>query len=639
MPSKTDRFINHLQEFGLLAPGDSDRLKVRCSSQDEKLLIFELSSFFQAMNASDYYDLSSRLYTTWCSLENLQENSAVKSQKNDKSTIFHQQPTDSLKYQITSSHQYIYSMQSGKHDNETIHPDHSEQDLDDLAKFNFQFLQAGLEKLNKLIIRHEFLKFKASLQQNYTQRNQTLLNSNSNSKLPAGNSGQKSQVTKSSIKDQPRKRLLVNEPRPEDGAQDSPTRNQDIFTRLHEEKILKEQNRLLRQELYELMNLKEYNFSPKINPQTERKQESDKSAQHSVFDRLATKKIPKATLIHQSRELKEMEEATFHPNISRSQRIGNHPEESGVVGKERVYAATERLYQDAELKQKVLRMKRDYLKEQELKDCTFTPQLMSAKTARERSSDRLKSPVDRLYNDSIKRKQLQLHKEAIKEEFEAKQYTFKPNLYTKNYRGPEPKNSGQPRDKYSEIDFELSNDSSQLGYSSSRGRSAERNPIDRVHQIAKKKQEPAKNSIPRKFLMGNERSQRSQSVQEARNDRSQSARAKIFLNDPIPSADQGSMPVSPVFNRLYETSAKKKQKLAELENQLAIEQGLTFHPKKFTTKGTEGQDNWLIDKGYRGNQGRGVDSRKNESSVDSNTGKDSTRHYSFGQHRENQKRH
>jgi hypothetical protein len=244
--------------------------------------------------------------------------------------------------------------------------------------------------------------------------------------------------------------------------------------------------------------MKDYTFSPQINSTENLKSpELIKSLQTQVFDSLATKKTPKADQIHRRRESKELEEATFQPNINKPQRHTVNTVNT-EKSRDKPMAAVERLYQDAELKVQVLKLKRDYLREQELKDCTFTPQITSPKFpgSEGNSLDRKsKSPAsERLYQDSMRRKQMQSQKEAAKDELTASQYTFKPKLFTKGYKGSD-KSRSQEKQAENQSQNEQENAAQTFCENENeiqepgRGRSTASNPFERLYGYARKKQE------------------------------------------------------------------------------------------------------------------------------------------------------
>lgn len=602
------------------------------------------------MNASDYYDMSLRLYSTWSQMENTrtesQENEAEFTFKNNRySTVEssdeggitsktaasatqnkknHQTSTNSQQFRpyITGESDNIRSLESErqkysplpekyptKPENNLPHASNNttEGTMEQLIQFKLRAIRTGFEKLSQFEEQYRLFKaFKliAVAQNPKTPNSSKLLNRNEpRSTVGSTKSNPRSQNMHQRGKSQEvlKKNVDVLAASQTTGQLDERVHtkgeHQHFFDKLYQESFLHEQNKILRKELHEIMKMKDCTFSPQINSAINPKSpEISKTLQMPVFERLSTKKPSKAEQMHRRRESKELEEATFQPSINKPHRHTHNPDKAS----EKKTAAAERLYQDAELKQQVLKLKRDYLKEQELKECTFTPQIISPKFPGSDIERRSRSPAgERLYQDSIKRKQLQSMKDAAKEEMAASQYTFKPQLFTKGHRGSE-RNKSQERQKEYQNDpanvVETFGDTERELPEPIRPKPAD-NPFERLYGYAKKKQElmlaqeeemyqgdryrDPKIQSPKSI-----RDQRSVSAQDSRIRRSQSSNSQMFaqLTEPKGSYRQGNTPQSPVFDRLYESSFTKKKKISELQIKITKEQGITFKPKVHTAK-------------------------------------------------------
>jgi len=58
-------FIAHLNQMGMINDDQRDELIEKCSKSDEKKLLFEISNYFSNFTASDWFDLTFRVYSQW----------------------------------------------------------------------------------------------------------------------------------------------------------------------------------------------------------------------------------------------------------------------------------------------------------------------------------------------------------------------------------------------------------------------------------------------------------------------------------------------------------------------------------------------------------------------------------------------
>lgn len=643
---KNEQFLFHLKQFGLLSAVGYEFLQAKTADNDETALIFNLSEYLQARNASEFYDISRRMYDAWASpeflqdahpespgrIEELKDTNAIKDHKaagleagdseqygkikqngTHRQTSGHtsngtnrQADPDYESYHNRAEEQVLHNPIPEKYPTRpevmTRHP-LTDKELQQKVEEDLMLLNLGFIMLHKILLRRALKKLRATAIK-APSHHQT--GSWGIVQPIAGPSHQGQPNNNFDRNNDERGRSQQRKGRTKSGEHGSPTlqtehMNSDsefhgsTWDKLYEEKFFQEQNRRMRQELYELNRMKECTFSPKINPKErpQREQQSEDSKK-SVFDRLTTYKVPKAVTIHRSHEARELDGATFSPQIKKSQSTVVHPTETDQIHERRARAA-ERLYQDAELKQKVLKMKQEYIKEQELKECTFTPQIVSPKSLKGRSRERDKSSrspaVERLYQDSLVRKQIHLMKVAEKEQAQSQQYTFKPQLITKGYKGTERSNSinksvevlpsqmteGSPKQMQ---DMKKSlNDSSRQG-----------DPFERLYSFAKKKQEVMLSreedmmvrDSSRNPNIRNPRDKSNTSMRESRMSRSRSAQSHAGSQAHFGlkvRSEQDSEQESRFLERLAESNAKRKEKIHQLQEKVMKEQGITFKPK------------------------------------------------------------
>ena len=489
---KCERFLDHLKRFGLLSSSGHASLLYKTSIQDETALIFSLSELLQTSSASDFYDLSRRMYDAWVALDRQSENHSTALPQSEETNLkqlnahlnseneaietnnqHNIQQSSSADQQLKSSSNGIALKAENNHNDQRLQyngteeqinnsplpekypsrPDTgyqqrlNEKELELKAQHNLMLFNLGFDKLGSLLQRRDFRVFRSlitkkladsrnyarasRLANNNTQQTQSPQKRSGNNGIPAHEERGRSQQRRSrnesvEVASPP----IQREENPNMYKSDTEASNLR-FNKLYEDKFLQEQNKMLRRELHDLVLMRDHTFSPKINFS---KDQTSENGNGTVFDRLAKRKTPKATSVHRSIEVREMDGVTFAPDLKKSQAVHVNQADTDQTNEKKSKAA-DRLYQDAELKQRVLKMKIEYIREQELKDCTFAPKLTSPKNRKRQQREgenSSRSPAgERLYQDSMARKQAQIIKLAEKEQTHNQQYTFKPQIFTK----------------------------------------------------------------------------------------------------------------------------------------------------------------------------------------------------------------
>lgn len=293
--------------------------------------------------------------------------------------------------------------------------------------------------------------------------------------------------------------------------------------------------------------LKECTFSPKIN----KYHSSPKASMENLpaYQRLSKIKTPSKDLQKLSRENKELEGATFQPDLSLTNRGKistprcESPEYQSAI-------VSERLYKDFQSKQHTLLLQRESLKAQELAECTFKPQLFSSPVSQRTLNRKNSDAADRLYQDSVRRSLDKIKAEKIKEN-ERSECTFHPQKFTADY---ENKNKNRV----------MKNDGI----------------LTRIPDLLKEVDEQDRESAAQTTRCSKNpggQSPRSQ-LGKVLKGRSQST---LLHDDPLQEITRPLIQKESnleAFNRLYEEGKKRKHKISALEAKVNQERGVTFKP-------------------------------------------------------------
>ena len=533
--SKAELFAKYLEEIGLLATTDLTAILTSfVSSSEDKNVISELANYIQQQNTSSQYDLSTRVYQSWLrdkyipmlssELQSALKDASSKGQASEPVT-FRQEQDDQQHYRHTTPEILPSSTKTNASSQESFKKEriYIAKENDTAESRPFSDSARGYSHENEHYLPNQHLaRFTESSEENDVP--QELVKKTIRSNKQALNQSLKRSSSATSG-----------------------------FNRLYEQRLIHQQNRVLRKEMSEILNLKDCSFSPRVN---DRKPSSKAAAEHlkqPVFERLARAKTPREELKRFSKDYREMEGVTFAPDLTKSSRSKPQREGSNEQTKTK---ASERLYQDAQLKQKILQMKKEYLQERELEDCTFAPKLIASPSARS-LQQRNFDAVDRLYLDGVRRQEVRKLNEEIKEN-EISDCTFHPTRLTHDY-------DLKLKEKYPNQDPET-------------------DIFTRLYLSARKRQELEKEFQEEMMMMDSKRIS-SAEMYKSHEQPAQTERASKLhtvstfrVDETVRGSPEKKSLTARSFERLYDEGKKRKQKLTELEQKVMKERGITFTP-------------------------------------------------------------
>ena len=536
--SKAELFAKYLEEIGLLAADDSPFLIERFeSSSEDKSVIFELSNYVQQLSTASQYDLSSRIYQIWMRTKYIP---MLSSQLQDALQVVSEEPDikpQSARFeadkQVTRDPTNEKQLLSAR----TAKSSHAS------SKKNLGSMTIEPRKPVARNFANKFKGFSPEQTPSPVEQNLNCLEQSSDE------SAQKLRLKKQLDQN----RYTAHQRRTRSSSENAG------FNRLYEQRFIHEENRMIRKEMSDLMKLRECSFSPSIN---KRKTSAKATVEHlktPVFQRLSRPKSPREHLKIYSREYRELEGVTFKPDLSKSSRRHKLQRDESLELKGSV---SERLYQDAQLKKKILQMKKEYLAEKELAGCTFTPRLVSSASTRNQATKDHPNTIERMELDSRRRH----HMKKLNEEAKANEPTgcsFQPQRFTHDY--DQKLKERQPNQDSEAADI-----------------------FTRLYQSARKRQELEKEFEEEMMVLDSKRISSANTELYKTGDLSSHHQhekssklntVSTFRLDETSKENAGQRDESlKHFDKLYEEGKKRKEKLVELEQKIMKEMGITFTP-------------------------------------------------------------
>jgi len=531
-------FFGYLQSIGIFDEEQFDTIADKCSQSDEKQTLFQISNFFANFTASDWFDLTCRMYNNYQRLPN-------QSQDLPYSPVIQQNPPQSSQTVRSGNTEQGHIRKN----NSIISQENSEtaRTVDKRAQNNSRGETKQWEPSQKQQrVDQEDPKYQTpSKSGNSTRRNQDNEgNGKTSNRTPSYGENKRSVSPNENKTVTPRKTPTPTRTQNrQQQASSSAAATDETYNRLYNDFFQKRATMEYKREMKKSAELDECTFVPQVNPVDEENHALKSSLRVPVYDRLLQAKQIPANLILEKQEYKELKGATFQPDISKSQKNNKWSPYQLGSPEDRKREAVERLYEDAQIKEKIMFIKQMSRKEQEFEGCTFSPKVLSPQKDKDSFIKRdLTKSVDRLYDENLRRHRKLLKKEVEVREQEMEECTFQPDRQARNYRSKE-----------SDLD--------------------DLEVHDRLYERFKKKQHES--AVSEANYASN------QSHRAKSSTRANSAMLEKVSKSPNPRGFVTEAPDvnTPAFDRLYKDMIKRKMKMNELQDKFDKEDGLTFKPK------------------------------------------------------------
>jgi len=565
------RYFEYLAEIGLVDKDQYQHLVAKCSDKEEKRLVFEISNIFANFTASDWFELSCRVYTNWARGSETQSSQEETGQRAKLFSDDNQQRVPKDIRNVLS--QYSQATQDTQIISRDVTTDRKVESRDEEQPRSKGLTAAQLIESSPMNYSRttgdgmpsptltEQFRFRSKLARmveafaragkrnmfdqlkRYHYYQKAVLKAYSISPTKKAASPTKSPIKKVSSPPKSPSNQTPNSAKKKRGFVENNYYLKLYADYFHQQEVLNQKRELTKQK-----EMQECTFNPKTNPVDASNQGLNNLLKVPVYERLGHIKPLPEEIFLQKQEFKELRGATFHPDISKSQKkIRSKYDYSDMSPEDAIARHTERLYSNAQEKEKNLFVKRMQHHDKEIEGCTFSPMVLSP--SKNRKVDLSKS-VERLYDDNVRRHRELLKKEVELREQELEECTFQPNRPARNYK---PK-------KESDL-F--------------------RNDIpthERLYERSKKKD---RRSVHETSLdEGNRSAKRLNRSQSATSERGTRAAGKKTVADILNIN-------TPAFDRLYNEMIRRKQRLSELKEKVEKEEGITFHPQTNWSKKRE----------------------------------------------------
>jgi len=534
LQERNTKYLGYLADIGVIDGEQYEALTQKCGDLKDKKLLFEISNVFANFTASDWFDLSCRIFSNWEKAPQIHENPRASNQ----SQVQHVEPSkdhieeeyeDDEEVQnvrvygnqnkgersLKSSAPPVREYESGRNQQQS----NGASDRSMMVKKMSYFCNV----VEKYVYKSYFVNLKSHFDHfRYVVRNDTYETEEDDRVL----------MQKSSAQFRPSERSSRT------------TGDRDWHNKLYFDHFQKQAQLEIKREIKKAGELDHCTFTPQVNPVDPENPVLTNTLRVPVYERLLQAKPTPSNAILEKQEYRELKGATFQPDISKSQNKRKWQSDYKSTPEDRMRVATERLYGDAQIKEKIMCLRQMNQKQQENEVYTFSPNLLSPKTNKENFlKNDLTRSVDRLYDENMKRQRKLLRKEVEIREQELEECTFQPDRLAKNYK---PKNESELEDL---------------------------NAHERLYERFKQKRERSTYLTQDKELSQRQETSlrhRSNSVLEG----------KTPKKSPKDYSSIGMENVNtPAFDRLYKDMSKRKLKLNHLKDKVQKEEGTTFQPK------------------------------------------------------------
>ena len=403
-------FLSYLNSIGLIVPEKLKELEEKLSNDENRKLLFEISSYFHSLTASDWFDITTSLYSNW--IEHSTPSKQLQHHKLSQET-----PKTALTVSANLHSKFLES--SGSNVKASQNEESNGSNARSMLLTPPQKISADVKIFEDSPLSQDNL----SLQQNdsgglpYSARVEKLFFVVNKMLLRSAFWNLKNQMVRMSRSDTFSSTL-------------SPSRSR--FEKLYEDHFINKGNQQLRSQYYSLLEMRDHTFSPKINQKRLSKEGLENSP---VFERLTKTKPLSEKLLALSRENREIEGATFSPRINRSPTTSvDERYESPAARKEKT---VQRLYNDAFEKERRYMAKRMGKQAMELDGCTFIPVTNTSTSVGSPTSlserdrllrSRLDASVHRLHTEAMKRDRDLIIKQGEQESAKLAEHPFKPTI-------------------------------------------------------------------------------------------------------------------------------------------------------------------------------------------------------------------
>lgn len=533
LQERNTRYLGYLVDIGVLDAEHYEALYQKCGDIKEKNLLFEISNVFANFTASDCFDLSCRIFSNWEKAPQTSENE----RPSNRSQVQHIEPLrEEEEYEDNEEEEVqnvrVYGNQNrGERNLNSRAPRAQEEESHRNRQQPSQGFDTSMmvKKMNhfcKVVEKYVYKSYFLNLKSHFNHLRSVVENDRYESE-----EGDRVLVQRTNTQLRPSERSSRN------------AGERDWHNKLYFDHFQKQAQLEIKREVKKAGELDHCTFTPQVNPIDYENPVLANTLRVPVYERLLQAKPTSSTAVLEKHEYRELKGATFKPDISKSQNKKKWQSDYKATPEDRMRSATERLYGDAQIKEKIMCLRQMNQKQQEDEVYTFSPNIMSPKTNKENflKNDLTKS-VDRLYDENMRRQRNLLRKEVEVREQELEECTFQPDRVARNYKSN--KNESELEDL---------------------------NAHERLYERFKQKRErDSYVTQEREHSQRQENSlrHRSNSVLEGRTPKKS---PKDFGNTENVN--------TPAFDRLYKDMAKKKQKLSHLKQKIQKEEGTTFQPK------------------------------------------------------------
>jgi len=530
LQERNNKYLRYLLDVGVLDFEQYGDLNQKCGDIKEKKLLFEISNVFANFTASDWFDLSCRIFSNWERAPQTSRNAKV----SNRSQVQHIEPSkDEIQEEYDDEEDVqnvrIYGNQNrGERSLKSSAPVKRERESDENPQqanqaFDSSIMIKKLNHFSQVVEKYAYKAYFLNLKSHFDHFRHVVDNDAHESE-----EGDRVLMQRTNTHLRPSERSSTNRG------------ERDWHNKLYYDHFQKQAQLEIKREIKKAGELDHCTFAPQVNPIDVENPMLANTLRVPVYERLLQAKPTPSNAVLDKHEYRELKGATFQPDISKSQNKRKWQSEYKGTPEDRMRVATERLYGDAQIKEKIMCLRQMNQKQQENEVYTFSPTLLSPKTNKESFlKNDLTRSVDRLYDENMKRQRKLLRKEVEVREQELEECTFQPDRRAKNYKS---KNESELEDL---------------------------NAHERLYERFRQKRE-------RTSYATQELSQRQENSLRHRSNSVLEEKTSKKSPKNFGSSENVN---TPAFDRLYKDMSKRKLKLNHLKEKVQKQEGTTFQPK------------------------------------------------------------
>jgi len=344
LQERNNKYLRYLLDVGVLDFEQYGDLNQKCGDIKEKKLLFEISNVFANFTASDWFDLSCRIFSNWERAPQTSRNAKV----SNRSQVQHIEPSkDEIQEEYDDEEDVqnvrIYGNQNrGERSLKSSASAKRERESDENPQqanqaFDSSIMIKKLNYFSQVVEKYAYKSYFLNLKSHFDHFRHVVDNDAHESE-----EGDRVLMQRTNTHLRPSERSSTNRG------------ERDWHNKLYYDHFQKQAQLEIKREIKKAGELDHCTFAPQVNPIDVENPMLANTLRVPVYERLLQAKPTPSNAVLDKHEYRELKGATFQPDISKSQNKRKWQSEYKGTPEDRMRVATERLYGDAQIKEKIM---------------------------------------------------------------------------------------------------------------------------------------------------------------------------------------------------------------------------------------------------------------------------------------------